>query len=242
MISDSDLLLYHYGDGLDAAERDRIRAALSAQPQLARRLRSIVEQLDTAATMPSAPVPAHIQQRWQAAIEEAARNEAALAKRLRPVVYLSRWRAVGVTATIVLVIVIGVRLGMQSARDDLSQDRSPGSSEVATNIASSERGLRWHLASAEQQLAELDAASGEERDRLIDTVIGQNRLYAIAAERSGDQRLARALRSFTPILERLADDSGASGELAQLNFELRVMQARLATQSATSPTPQSLAL
>jgi hypothetical protein len=32
MISDNDLLLYYYRDGLDAAERERIASALSEQP------------------------------------------------------------------------------------------------------------------------------------------------------------------------------------------------------------------
>ena len=37
MITDDELLLYYYRDGLDAAERARIGAALSEQPELARR-------------------------------------------------------------------------------------------------------------------------------------------------------------------------------------------------------------
>ena len=38
MISDDELLLYYYRDGLDAAERARIGAALSEQPELAQRM------------------------------------------------------------------------------------------------------------------------------------------------------------------------------------------------------------
>ena len=38
MITDDELLLYYYRDGLDAAERARIGAALSEQPELARRM------------------------------------------------------------------------------------------------------------------------------------------------------------------------------------------------------------
>ncbi len=38
MITDDELLLYYYRDGLDAAERARIGTALSEQPELARRL------------------------------------------------------------------------------------------------------------------------------------------------------------------------------------------------------------
>ena len=74
MISDDELLLYYYRDGLDAAERARIGAALSEQPELAQRLQGLVARLDAAAAMPEVPVPAHVQQRWQAALERAAQQ------------------------------------------------------------------------------------------------------------------------------------------------------------------------
>ena len=72
MITDDDLLLYYYRDGLDAAERARIGAAISNDPELARRLHGLVARLDAAAAMPEVPVPAHTQQRWQAALARAA--------------------------------------------------------------------------------------------------------------------------------------------------------------------------
>ena len=58
MISDDELLLYYYRDGLDAAERARIGAALSEQPELAQRMQALVARLDAAAAMPEVPVPA----------------------------------------------------------------------------------------------------------------------------------------------------------------------------------------
>ena len=58
MISDDELLLYYYRDGLDAAERARIGAALSEQPELAQRMQGLVARLDAAAAMPEVPVPA----------------------------------------------------------------------------------------------------------------------------------------------------------------------------------------
>jgi hypothetical protein len=72
---------------------------------------------------------------------------------------------------------------------------------------------------------------------LVDTIISQNRMYALAAERAGEPQLARVLRAFTPVLESVADDRSettASG-VAQLSFELRVMQARLGAD-AKPPT------
>ena len=72
MISDNDLLLYHYGDGLDASERERIGAALRAQPELAARLQRLVAQLDAAVAIQDVPVPADVEQRWQHALDHAA--------------------------------------------------------------------------------------------------------------------------------------------------------------------------
>jgi hypothetical protein len=42
----------------------------------------------------------------------------------------------------------------------------------------------------ERQLAALDSAKPEERARLVETIIAQNRIYALAAERAGEPQLA----------------------------------------------------
>jgi hypothetical protein len=239
-ISDNELLLYHYRDGLDATERERIAAALIERTEVASRLQTLVAQLDAVAAMPDEPLPARALQRWHAALERAAANTAAQRKtaqtsRARLSNQL-RWPLL-VAAISAVVIVIAFRFGMQVAYDRIG---------AASRIASSQPsrcdcGLKWHLVSTEQQLAELSATSSDERMALIDTVLAQNRMYTIAAERAGDQRLAGALRSFTPILEQLAQDDAGSEEsaagVAQLNFELRVMQARLAAEAASSATP-----
>ena len=73
MITDDELLLYHYRDGLDAAERARIGAALS-EPELAQRLQALVSRLDAATAMPEVSVPEHTQRRWEVALELAARK------------------------------------------------------------------------------------------------------------------------------------------------------------------------
>lgn len=107
-----------------------------------------------------------------------------------------------------------------------------------------ERGLRWHLVTTEQRLARLDSAQPNERELLVETIIEQNRLYALAAERANEPQLARVLRAFTPILQSLADDRGAESvrDLAQLNFEMRVIQARLESVADIPSTAQPVAL
>ncbi len=82
MISDDDLILYYYRDGLDAAERARIGAALAEQPELAQRLQRLVNRLDAAAAIPEVSVPAAAQQRWRAALDQAAQGQTT--RKLKP--------------------------------------------------------------------------------------------------------------------------------------------------------------
>jgi hypothetical protein len=228
MISDDQLLLYYYRDGLDEAERARIGTALAEQPELAQRLHRLVAQLDTVAQMPEVPVPAHIQRRWE--------NSLVTAPRRRPSSF--RWQALAATVA-VLAILATVWVSLRSPPPQVAHE-TPAVPEASAY----ERGLRWHLASTEQRLANLDSAQPDERAQLIATIIEQNRMYALAADRAKEPQLARVLRAFTPILESLQDDRGeaSASEIAQLSFELRVMQARLKAAVEPQPPAQSIAL
>ena len=244
MISDGDLLLYYYRDGLDAAERERIALALSEQPELAARLHRLIARLDAAAMTPDVPVPAHVQQRWRAALDRVATDEGAVTEKPRSDVFERfRWHMAAAAVAGVLLIV-GVRVAMQPTQSEFAGSLPQATVSRGNDLSAYERGLKLHLSNTEWQLANLDSASDEERSRLIETIIAQNRLYAIAAERANEPQLARVLRAFTPILERLADERGdkAAGEIEQLNFELKVMQARLNTATSNRSTAQSLAL
>jgi hypothetical protein len=69
-------------------------------------------------------------------------------------------------------------------------------------------------------------------------------MYALAAERANEPQLARVLRAFAPILESLAVEPGdaSASDIAQLSFELRVMQARLKAETATPPPAERISL
>ena len=231
MISDDDLLLYYYRDGLDATERARIGTALAEQPELARRLHRLVAQLDTVADMPEVAVPPHIQQRWENAL-----GRLAPAKSKPRLFAAFQWQAAA-AAIVAVVLLVTVQLLLRSPQEQPIADATPVQSAY-------ERGLRWHLASTEQGLAELDGAQPEERARLIATIVEQNRMYALAAERANEPQLARVLRAFTPILESLAVEPGdaSASDVAQLSFELRVMQARLKAETGTSPPAERISL
>ena len=245
MISDDDLLLYYYRDGLDAAERARIGTALAQQPELAQRLHRLVAQLDTVAEMPEVPVPPHIEQRWHSALERAAaqgKYSAAASKRTGSRFSTGyRWQALA-AAVAVLAILVTLQVSMRSQPGRNGEVTQP-TQIVATMPAPSayERGLKWHLANTEQRLASLDNARPDERARLIEAIIEQNRMYALAADRANEPDLARVLRAFTPLLETLSTerrDADAS-DIDQLNFELRVVQARLQATAQPPTKPQS---
>jgi hypothetical protein len=185
--------------------------------------------------MPDAPVPAHIQQRWQAALMARSRARPSF-----------RWQALAATVAL-LAILLTVWVSMKPAPDQVAGDApstSPRATGTAPETVAYERGLRWHLANTEQRLAKLDTAQPDERARLIDAIIEQNRMYALAADRANEPQLARVLRAFTPILESLSDErrEASAGDIAQLSFELRVMQARLKAAADPSSTAQPIAL
>jgi hypothetical protein len=228
MISDDDLLLYHYRE-LEPADRARIGAALTEQPELARRLHSLVAKLDAAAAMTEVPVPAEIQQRWKAALEREVgktnRADARASRRPRPFA-TRQWLVAATVAG--LAILLGIQFSQTPVTPVTPVANDAPAAAEAIDAAAYERGLKFHLASTEQTLADLGRANPEERARLLETISAQNRMYALAAERAGEPQLARVLRAFAPILDSLSQDGGdSSAALAQLSFELRVMQGRL---------------
>lgn len=235
MINDDELLLYYYRDGLDAAERARIGAALAEHPELAQRLHKLVARLDAAAAMPDVAVPLPVQQRWQQALASAT-TEKPVAPPVRR--FHTQWLAAA--AAVVAIALVMVFQVNRPTTSEVVNNPTPAPSTVtpAAEPTAYENGLRFHLASTERRLSNLGSASPEERAKLIDAIIGQNKVYALAAERAGEPQLARVLRAFTPILQDVADGRSGSteGDLAQLSFELRVMQARLSAEAAPTRT------
>jgi hypothetical protein len=233
MINDEDLLLYHYRE-LDPAERARIGAALGAQPELAQRLHALVARLDAAAAIPEVPAPPEALARWRSALDRAA-TESRVVQPPRRFSLPLMWQAAAAAVT-VFALIFSIQRIMRP-EEQLAGNEPPAPAEASAGEATAyEHGLKFHLASTERRLAALGEASPEERARLIDSIIGQNQMYALAAERAGEPQLARVLRAFNPILEDLADGRSetTAADISQLSFELRVMQARLGTSARST--------
>jgi hypothetical protein len=237
MITDEELILYYYRDGLEAEERARIGTALAEQPELAQRLQKLVNRLDAAAAIPEVPVPAEAMQRWKTALDQATQQKVVelqpARKRFAPMTWLAA------AATLVIAIAAIITLRPQPTQPQPIAEVEPPAEEASSSAY--ERGLKSHLASTERQLASLESATPEERARLVAIIIEQNRIYALAAERAGEPQLARVLRAFTPILENLQQGGGdASESVDQLAFELRVMQGRLGAAPASAAQSTTL--
>jgi hypothetical protein len=229
MISDDDLILYYYRDGLPADERARINAALAEDPELSKRYHNLTRRLDAAAAAPAheVPVPMKYQRRWAAALEEKVTETPAERLANRRGLFAKYSLAYGMAASAFVAI---FSLWFVVYRVSAPKPPVP----VTSNVSAYERGLKSHLANTEQQLASLESATPEEREHLVETIIEQNRIYALAAERAGEPQLARVLRAFSPVLESVAKgDQNTAANVAQLAFELRVMQDRLATGKAS---------
>lgn len=231
MISDDELILYYYRDGLDAADRARIGEALSQSPELAQRLHRLVSRLDAAAAIPEVPVPEKAQQRWRAALEQAAQGQTTRkpSKNRNLFTTSAPWLA---AAAAVLVAIAGVLQYNRQPPAQIAQGTPP---PAPSPTSAYERGLATHLAATEQQLVSLEKATPEQRAQLVDTIVEQNRIYALAAERAGEPQLARVLRAFSPVLESLKTEGGdTAASVDQLAFEFRVMQGRLGAASSTN--------
>jgi hypothetical protein len=238
MIRDEDLLLHHYGEGLAPAERERIDVALAADALLVQRKRRLLADLEAIGSQSRATASAQAHARWRAALAAAADETRSTGR--KPDVH--RWRfapALAVAAAMVIGVVIGTRWPSVPA------EVSPPLSEtvIAANdtVPNFRRGLQLHFAETERLLVDVADADVATRERLLADVIEQNRLFARAADRAGEDKLARVLRAFDALLLAMADESLDADALKmqeqRLDFELSVMQTKLA-QAASKPTLQ----
>lgn len=217
MISDDELVCFHYQDGLSAERLQQIRQALHADPQLQSRLAELGALLQACRELPAAPTSAATRLRWQQALARAEQSQ-----QQRRAGRRRHW-----DLAIACTLLLGVGIGMR-----LNESTPPQTAALAAvDEASLTRGVRAHLRDARLVLAQWPQRAPDQREALLQEVLAQNRAYVSAAERAGDQRLARVLRAFEPVLQQLeisaTDPELGAGARAQLDFELGVMQTKL---------------
>lgn len=258
-IRDTDLILYHYRDGLTDDEIARIAAALAQSPDLRRRYEAIYATLHFADTLPGFEPDAGFDKRlWNVldaridAAERAAERAAA-----PPTAPRRSWfdrllapgprLALGGAFALALALGVGYRLGRVSvpenptaaAQDETLRGTRVLDAYVAAHLRATEGAV---LTAVNSDSAELLAGNRELASNLIES----NRLYAAAATRAGNARLADFLRQLEPLLLELANPPAGGSiqstdglrdyiDKTDLLFQLRATQKRI-DSDARRPT------
>lgn len=237
MITDDILLLYHLNDGLDESVREAVATTLARDAVLRERLARIAadfDQLDALATEP-VTVPDDTQRRWHAALERAAEASKSATVAAPPPrrSWLRNWPALGALAVGSLAALIGVRTLMPVSTPPVAPE--PTNVAISEDNIRFERSVRLYLTEARRQMETIPALPPAEREEVVNLVLTHNRLYIAAAERASSPAVARSLRALNPVLETLdpesADRKALEGGIAQVGFEMKVIQARLAQRA-----------
>jgi hypothetical protein len=250
-IDDNELILYRYRDGLPAARIATIDAALRRSPELRARYECLCLLLSAA---DQAPVPtpdpqfeARLWNRLEAQIATPAASGApafvprtnAHARRRRR---QSTWQ-LGIAAAAMLVLAVGFYAGRLSVPVQPTAPIAAGEADdpllaakvlnayVAEHLRATEGVL---LTAINSDSGELAAGNAELAAALVDS----NRLYAAAAIKAGNPRLADFLRQMEPVLIELANPPPGGGveirnglrdyvRTTDLLFQVRATEARL---------------
>lgn len=238
-MNEETLMLYYFADGLTDAERRDVEKALANDASLRGQYEQLCKELDAVNTEPAPAAPAHFVAQLHDNIERAAKLEQQrMPRRKTPSQYSGlAWGAV-VAAALALGIGIGVFFGETdtTVQPEAMVDIQPVAPEPSFAF---QRGLQVHLRNSRENLG--GAADTSQRSALATQLIRQNRLFETAAEQHNAKDLARVLRAFEPILQRLAADDISPAEAQalqlQLMFELNVMLTKLGRQNSEKTGP-----
>lgn len=252
-ITDDDLVLYHYRDGLEADRIDQITAALAASETLRERYAAIqraVAQFGQDEIAPDPDLTARLWDKLEPQLENAGVispnpvrgrvSKLSVLDRLRSWLTPAQlWPAFA--ASTVLAVAIGA--AFLAGRESATVSPPVASTEadaaaarvldayVAANLRATERVL---LTASNSD----DASLLEGNRELAQSLVESNRLYALAAARDGNTRLATFLRQLEPILISLANQPGSAAvqssedlrqflDTTDLLFQVRATEARL---------------
>ena len=267
-ITDDDLVLYYYRDGLDAARIAQITEALTTSQALRERYTAIeraVAHFDQGEDelTPDPDLGTRLWRRLEprlvvagvVASSSSARGSGSL-RGQSALDRLRTWLAPAplrpsFAAAAILVVAIGagffigrqsvtVPPGATSAEADTAARRVLDA-YVAANLRATERLLLTASNSG-------DASLLEDNRQLAQSLVESNRLYALAAARASNTRLADFLRQLEPILVSLANQPGTEAvqssedlhhflDATDLLFEVRATEARLDRDAHGAPDP-----
>jgi len=246
-ITDDDLVLYRYRDGLDAERIEQIAAALAESPALRERYAEIeraIAHFDSQEIQPDPDLGARLWQQLSPQLEEAgvvATSSRGMLDRLREWLAPPQARfAFAMAATVLVAIGIGFLVGRETVTAP-PQVASSNEVEAAAArvleayVAANLRATEGVLLTASNSG---DASLLEGNRELAQSLVESNRLYALAAARAGNTQLAAFLRQLEPVLLSLANQPGTATlqssedlrhflDSTDLLFQVRTIEARL---------------
>lgn len=290
-ITDDDLVLYHYRDGLDAVRIAQITAALAASEALRERYAAIERAVADFGKEEITPDPDFSTRLWQelqpqleqdgvlsppssarananvsatvvAPTNSSASGNANISTAIAPARSSARKEASRPTPSVVdrlrawltpaqmwpgfaAVAVLGVAVGVAFVAGRQSVTVSPPVASTEADAAAArvlDAYVAANLRATERVLltaSNCDDASLLEGNReLAQSLVESNQLYALAAARAGNIRLATFLRQLEPVLISLANQPGSAAvqssedlrhflDTTDLLFQVRATQARL---------------
>lgn len=246
VITEEQLILYYYDDGLNPQVKQSIGQALQTNAALAARYRELSASLDNFLEEDTPAAPVHLKPQWHELIGREAqlhRQKSATAGRTQPGSqsgsqhWPQHWLAwaAGLATMLVLGIAIGIWMQPETGTRDAAEtglvQRTPEQDESAGGATAFTRAVQVYLGGKQDELAGMDDLQAETNQLILLQIITQNRLLERAAVANDTPELARLLRALEPVLIELADPSTSPEDAAalqrQLAFELQAVLTKL---------------
>lgn len=239
-MTDDELLLYHFSDGLTPERLAEIQMALDGDATLQGRLAQLRAHLLDLKDANAGAIPAGVHQRLQLKLRQLHNASLAPAR-------MSFWRLPRMQSAW-LVPVFAASAGalvMWFYTQGLTPSTQPLISE---QLAISGQGpslslpaLRAHLMQTQTLLAAFDPSNSQEQ-ALLGEIIAQNQSYAVRAQRLGRADLARVLRALEPVLVEagnINEPNARAALIEQFEFEADSLQTKLRAR-ASKQVPKTI--
>ena len=247
-MTDDELLLFHFSDGLTAERASEIQTALDRDANLRARLAQLRAHLADLSQTKDTTLPAAVQHRLQQKLRQLhaasqAPTRAAFWRASRP---HSSWFlpafAAGVGALTMWLYTQGLAPTPQPVAALPHNVSMPAQAQTQTQTQTmSLPALRAHLLQTQLLLASFDPNNSQER-ALLGEIIAQNQNYAARAQQLGRADLARVLRALEPVLievENIKEPSARAALINQFEFEANSLQTKLQAR-ASKQVPKAI--
>lgn len=248
-VTDRELVLFHYGDGLDASRAAQVEQALVYDAELRLRLADLRESLAVIADAWHEPAAdAGLEARlWRRLEPQLAPRPAQPGWRRRWLEWIELLRPAQVAFASLVIAALGV--GYLMGRQQTPVDAAPQAPLLAEDASARVLAayVAAHLQDTERALlvASHSPDDSETAQRLAADLLDSHRLYALAADRAGKPQLAAFLREIEPVLIEIANEQGAmspalGAEIVERDLAFKSRAAASLARNELAASPQSL--